>query len=316
MSDPPSRPPEGPVAVADRDALDAFVEIARLGSAVRAALALGRTQPSISARVATLEARWGVRLFRRTARGMETTPEGERLLPAARAALDALAAVDREAGVVPGDAELRLGCGDALGRRVLPRALADLRREFPALAVRIVEGPTSALLAAVRRGEIDLAFVAADGHVDPVAPRRAEGDLEWEPLVRSGVDVLLPPGFAARGTRSIRIAALAATPLVLLQVGSSFRTHVEDAFRRAGRTPWIAVEVGSLSLVRRFVATGLGAGPIPAIAFGEESMPGGRGRKGTRLRLQAVPDVLYGVVRRAGVRPGPAASFLIRAVRD
>ena len=52
----------------DTATLRAFVAEARLGTVGRAAQALGRTQPSVSARLASLERAWQVRLFRRVAR--------------------------------------------------------------------------------------------------------------------------------------------------------------------------------------------------------------------------------------------------------
>ena len=77
--------PSGSEAVSEIRAgvgdLRAFVAVARLGAVARAAEALGRTQPSVSARLAALEAAWNTRLFRRVARGMVLTPEGTRLLP-------------------------------------------------------------------------------------------------------------------------------------------------------------------------------------------------------------------------------------------
>ena len=68
---------------ADISELRTFVAVARLGAVGRAARALGRTQPSISARLAGLERSWSTRLFRRGSRGMILTPEGSRLLPLA-----------------------------------------------------------------------------------------------------------------------------------------------------------------------------------------------------------------------------------------
>src|SRR5262245_38711625 len=146
--------------MADTAALETFVAIARHGSVLRAAERLGRTQPSLSARLAVLESSWKTKLFRRHARGMALTPEGVRLLALAEAALAGLAAVDRAAGVpVSGAAELRVGSGDALGRERLPRALSALRREHPDLGIRVLEGPTSRLIEALRAGEVDVALV-------------------------------------------------------------------------------------------------------------------------------------------------------------
>ncbi len=150
--------------------LRAFVAVARLGAVARAAEALGRTQPSVSARLAALEAAWNTRLFRRVARGMVLTPEGTRLLPFAETILQDLEKLENEAGLPAGSsAELRLGAGDALGRRLLPRALARLLEEMPGINVRLREGTGATLLDALRDGEIDLALIVASGD-EPAPP--------------------------------------------------------------------------------------------------------------------------------------------------
>src|SRR5262245_25698746 len=179
----------------DVDALETFVAVARLGSLVRAAERLHRTQPSLSARLAALEGAWGTRLFRRQARGMALTPEGARLLPLVEAALESIAAVDRAAGLplAPRD-ELRIGAGDALGRHLLPQALGRRLAREPGLQVRLVEGPASKLLDALRAGEIDLALVARRAAED------AGAGLSQAPLLDSDVIVLTPGPAGAQST--------------------------------------------------------------------------------------------------------------------
>ena len=283
----------------DVDALETFVAVARLGSLVRAAEKLHRTQPSLSARLAALERDWSTRLFRRQARGMSLTPEGARLLPMAEAAVESIAAVDRAAGLpVAPRGELRIGAGDALGRHLLPLALGRRLAREPGLQVRLVEGPAPRLLDALRAGEIDLALVA----------RRAADDagagLSPSPLLDSEV-IVLTPGRA--GARSMGIEALRDRRLITLQRGSAFRRHLEDAFEGA-RVPFRpAVEVGNLSLVRRFVGAGLGLGLAPAVAFEGAATPPGIGR----VRLRGVPPLSYVSVRRTGVPLPPAAEGLL-----
>jgi len=95
-------------------------------------------------------------LFRRVARGMVLTPEGTRLLPFAETILQDLEKLESAAGLPAGtSSELRLGAGDALARRLLPRALARLLEEMPGIDVRLREGTGANLLAALRDGEID-----------------------------------------------------------------------------------------------------------------------------------------------------------------
>lgn len=282
----------------DVPALEAFVEVARSGSVARAAERLGRTQPSISSRLLGLESAWKTRLFRRHARGMILTPEGARLLPKAEAVVASLRSLDQTAGLpVAGHDELRLGSGDALGREVVPRAVARLMKLTPGLAVRVLEGPAPRLIEALRAGEIDIALTVAG------TAGEAAG-VSFEPLFTSPIELLTPP--EERRSREVRLERLRARPLVTLQRGSGFRRHLEEAFAAAGVPFKPAVEVGNLSLVRRFVEAGLGVGPVPAIAFG----------KLNRSRLRGVPPVPYALARRTGVPPTAAASRFIELLKE
>jgi LysR family hydrogen peroxide-inducible transcriptional activator len=288
--------------MADVPALETFVAVARAGSVVGAAERLARTQPSISARLLALESAWATKLFRRHARGMALTPEGARLLPLAEAALQSLGALDRAAGLpVSGPDELRIGAGDALGREVVPSAMARLLRKSPALSLRVLEGPAPRLLEALRAGEIDLALaVDVAGEV---------GGVSFEPLLSSPVEILMPAG--DRTGRVVALERLRDRRLVTLQRGSGFRRHLEDAFGAAGVPFRPAVEVGNLSLVRRFVAAGLGVAPVPSIAFARD-----RGDRGlTRRRLLGVPPVSYRLARRAGVPLTRAAQQFVDLLR-
>jgi LysR family hydrogen peroxide-inducible transcriptional activator len=285
----------------DLAALRAFVGVARAGHVGRAATRLGRSQPSVSARLAGLESAWGTRLFRRHARGMSLTPEGARLLPLAEAAVRAAEALEEAAGApLSGARELRLGAGDALGRELLPRTIARLLAQDPGLEVRLLEGPASRLAQALLAGEIDVALTVSAEAVPP--------GVTAAPLLDSRVDLLLPRGTAPSRPRALPPGFLEGRPLVLLHRGSAFRRHVEAALMQAGIQPVAAVEVGNLSLVRRFVAAGLGVALVPAIAFGVET---GRASRVERRPVTAIPPVRYVRLVRAGAPvPEPARRFL------
>lgn len=288
--------------MADVPALETFIAVARAGSIVRAAERLGRTQPSLSARLLALEEAWGTKLFRRHARGMTLTPEGTRLLPLAEGALEGLVALDRAAGVpISGLDELRIGSGDALGRELVPAAVAKLLAETRDLSIRILEGPAPRLIEALKSGEIDIALV--------VGPAPIEAGIAHEVLLTSAVDLIVPAG--DRMGREVALERLRDRRLVSLQRGSGFRRHLEEAFGAAGVPFRPAVEVGNLSLVRRFVAAGLGVAPVPAIAFARE----GAQARSRRVRLRGVPPVPYGLARRAGVPPATHAARFIALLK-
>src|SRR4051812_39420164 len=80
----------------DTRLLRAFVAVAEELSFTRAAQRLFLAQQALSSQVQQLETRLGVKLFERTTRKVELTEAGERLLPHARAALEALATATKE----------------------------------------------------------------------------------------------------------------------------------------------------------------------------------------------------------------------------
>ncbi len=289
------------------DQLRAFVAIARMGTVGRAAEALGRTQPSISTRLSDLESIWSTRLFHRKARGMTLTPEGERLLPMALSALASLDELDRAAGTpLAGGTTLRVGAGDALGRGLLPAALKKVLVRFPGVDVRIVEGAGGRLLETLQRGEIDVALVTGrpDGSM--------AGSLEVRLLLESEVKVLIPDSIRPRGKISVGLGWLAGERLVTLNSSSSFRRLLEDRFKAAGIPFHPAVEVGSFSLVRRYVAAGLGVAPVPAVAF----LPD-RPAVGILDRaLRDFPRIPYYSAVRSGVPIPPPATTLLTTLME
>jgi DNA-binding transcriptional LysR family regulator len=238
---------------------------------------------------------------------MSLTPEGARLLPRAEAVLRDLEELDKAAGApVAASHELRVGAGDALGRRRLPRAMAALLREYPGLEVEIREGPGPRLREALRNGEIDLALVVRS----PTTAVQVEG-LDLEGVLGSEVEVLARQGELDGGRRALKLEALAGKRLVALQRGSGFRQHLEAAFRRSGLPFRPAVEVGNLSLVGRFVAAGLGVAPVPAIAFGPRDLLQGVERR----PLGGIEPVQYDRAVRTGAPLAPPTRRLLQLLR-
>ena len=68
----------------DLDAVRTFVAVADAGRFAEAADDLSITQQAVSKRIAALEKDLGVRLFTRTARGVQLTIDGQAFLPHAR----------------------------------------------------------------------------------------------------------------------------------------------------------------------------------------------------------------------------------------
>jgi DNA-binding transcriptional LysR family regulator len=87
---------------------------------------------------------------------------------------------------------------------------------------------------------------------------------------------------------------------------------LEAAFAAAELTFRPAVEVGNLSLVRRFVAAGLGLAPVPTIAFSRRDSV----REVRAVPLTGVPPVAYHRAVRAGVPLSATAERLLDLLTD
>src|SRR5438270_4719599 len=136
--------------------IEAFVEAQRRGSITAAAEALELTQPTLTARIRSLEAELGVALLTRGRRGVTLTPAGRRFLPRALAALDALgraAAEARAAREVRGGT-LAVGLASDVAVYLAPAALARFARRQPDVDIRVVSGRSRAVAEALCAGGI------------------------------------------------------------------------------------------------------------------------------------------------------------------
>ncbi len=149
--------------------LQALVAIAQHGSLARAADGLHCSASALSMQLTQLQQRLGLRLLRRTGRGLALTAEGEQLLPAAREAVRATEQVSLLAAQAAGTAQA-LGSAPArpvvvtLGTILDPAAirlgefLRAVRERGPQLHPELRHGISGSVLREVRDGRLDLAF--------------------------------------------------------------------------------------------------------------------------------------------------------------
>jgi DNA-binding transcriptional LysR family regulator len=185
--------------------LEYFVAVAEDLHFGHAADRLHIGQPAVSQQIARLERELGARLFDRTTRRVELTAAGRRLLPEAKATLTALARL-RATVVEPVDeltGTLRVGTSEGLGDR-LDQVLDSIANRAPGLQVRLVSLPWARRLDALRRGELDAAFLRPDPQV---------ADLSTVPVWTETLVAALPATHPAAARSILKAADLADVPL-------------------------------------------------------------------------------------------------------
>ncbi len=124
-----------PAQLPPLDTLRAFEAAARLGSFSAAAEALNLTHGAISRQIAKLEQWLGLKLFRREARGVSLTPDGDRLYVSTREAFALIGDYSDRWTEPRGSAVVRLSALPSVSSRWLMPRLKELEGSNPTLRI-------------------------------------------------------------------------------------------------------------------------------------------------------------------------------------
>lgn len=244
--------------------------VAEEQSFTRAAARLHLAQPSLSRQVRLLENELGISLFNRgPGQGPVTlTTDGETLLPFMQRVLADVEATEAEARALSGmtRGHLAVGATPSLITSTLAPALVAFHESHPGIDLSVVEAGSHQLVPQVATGEVDLALV-----VLPVTdPLVVTTPLFDDPLVLATAPDHL---FATR--RTLNVKDLDGLDLVMFREGYDLRVVTLEACQAAGVEPHLVSEGGEMAGVLSFVAAGLGAAVVPAIALpGDGSLVG------------------------------------------
>lgn len=129
-----------------------FVQVAEMGSFIRAANALQLPRASVSAAIQQLETQLGGRLLHRTTRRVRLTVDGEQLLERVRPLLSEVEDIDQlfRASKHQVSGRLIIDAPSRIARRLIAPALAGLLRRHPRLHMTL--GSTDRAIDLVREG--------------------------------------------------------------------------------------------------------------------------------------------------------------------
>jgi DNA-binding transcriptional LysR family regulator len=285
------------------DQMAALVELARQGSLRAAADVLYLSEQGVRSRLIALESRLGVELYRKR-RGIRhsapLTQEGQRFLPHAIAFLESAGELTELFRESTEPREVRVVASQYL----IAYALIDVVRRFhgaePAIRIR---------LSARTEEEIDESL-----REDPqitlgvAAPYEVSTELEYRHWFSMDWSIITPHRHPLLENKRLRLADVAAQPLIIYERGSTGRSHVLDAFHKHRLTPRIEMEATNTDLIVRMVEAGLGISIVPLHPSGAVT----RGRRvGIRSVKRYVRPIDSGILIRKGERLSNAAQKFI-----
>jgi DNA-binding transcriptional LysR family regulator len=241
-----------------------FLAVAEEGHLTRAALRIGIQQPPLSQQIRLLEKELGVTLFNRMPRGMELTESGAALLADARLIL---AQVDSTVASVRRIAQGKMGriavgfTESASLHPFVPAVIRAFRAAAPDVALTVEETNTNELVEAVRKRQLDLAFVRS--------PVGDAAGVVMETVLEENMVAALPSAHPLAGggrRKSITLAALADESFIMTRRPSGpglYDTQIA-ACRAAGFSPRVTQEARKNLSTLSLVAAGLGVAVVPA----------------------------------------------------
>ena len=242
--------------------LRAFVAVAEERHFSRAAERLHISQPPLSQRIAGLEHKLGVALFRRGRGGVWLTAAGQALLPQARVVLEQLARAEqlaRQAGLGE-SGQLSIGfAGSMPFSERLPRLLRDFRQAWPDVRLQLREQSSSEQIRQLLEHGLDVGFIRPTRH-------DAEHALETRLLLREPLFVALHSEHALAASPRLALRRLREQPFILYssQFGAGLREQILGMCLRAGFTPQVVQDVHEMPTLISLVSAGIGVGLVTA----------------------------------------------------
>ncbi|WP_260927603.1 LysR substrate-binding domain-containing protein [Novosphingobium sp. 9] len=235
-----------------------FVRAAETGTLSEAAEQSNLALAAASRRIATMEERFGVQLFRRSRHGLSVTPAGAALLESARNLLEQARAIDSEMADFAGGMRgtIRIHTNPSAITQFLPADLAAFAAQRPDLRLDLEENLSCDVVSAVSEGRADLGIVIGG---------TATGSLETIPYRSDHLALLAPRGmFGDRD--SIAFAEVQERDFVGLVNSTALTTLLLEQASRAERVLRLHMQVRSFDGVCRMVEAGFGLGVLPLMA--------------------------------------------------
>lgn len=267
--------------------------LGRDASLTRAGDRLGLTQSGVSHALKGLNAALGTPVCLRRGRQLELTETGQRAVVAAREALDAINRLCAlgEAPVVSGN--LRLAAVPSAAAGLVPKALARLARQHPALEVELLEGADDEVRSWHDKGLAELAVGMARGQ----AAARV--------LTRDRLMVVLPPDDDLAAAPALALEQLDGRAIVMS--GNGCEPLLRDLFAEAGISLRTVATVRDGSSLLAMVRAGLGLTILPALSLSAGA---------TDLDIRPLaPTVQRALWLMQGAEPSPRARAVAEALQ-
>lgn len=246
-----------------------FYYVAKTGSFTVAARELSVSQSAVSQSVKQLEIALNTTLFRRIAKGVALTKEGELLFSYVAKGYEQIEAGEKKLEQMLNLelGEIRIGASDMTLQFYLLPYLEKFHEQFPKVKVTVTNGPTPETLEFLKEGKIDFGVVSTPFN-------EAEG-LEIKRVKEISDTFVAGRKFIPYKNRMLDFKELEKLPLISLERTTSTRIYMDHFLKESGVTLNPEFELATSDMIVQFALRNLGIGCVVK-DFAKEQLENGK----------------------------------------
>ncbi|TGG90310.1 CysB family HTH-type transcriptional regulator [Natronospirillum operosum] len=221
------------------------------------------SQSGVSKHLRDLENELGVVLFeRRGKRLMGLTEPGEVVLQSVERILSEIDTIKQSSQQFAhsDSGTLRIATTHTQARYALPKVLKAFQIKFPKVRLELHQCSPDEIVTMLKTGDVDVG-IATEALLSNASTFACFPFYSWHH------SVIVPKGHSLDIAVPLTLEALVQHPIITYHSGYTGRANIDEAFRKAGLKPEIAMSAVDADVIKTYVELGLGAGIIASVAF-------------------------------------------------
>ncbi len=272
------------------DNLEAFMYVVHLKSVHKASKALFLSQPTVTARIKSLERELNTELFIRQGRNLTLTYQGKEFIPYAQSILQTLREGKRQLKQKSAQDKIVFGANMITSQYFVPYALTTWKRNHPQLRFKFTGTTNDELISKLLNHQIDFAIMRAMDN---------EG-IQQEPILDNSVRLIVYPGHPFI-EQQVSVKELAKESMVFFECGAFDWDLIYKLFEVEGVEPNVEFKVDHLEVAKSFIKNRQSIGFLPYLCVKQELEKGELFEVDTTHLLQIKQNVYLSYIEKDAV---------------
>ncbi len=247
--------------------LRGFYHVAKTNSATKAGITIGRSQPTVSHHIKSLEKEFGVSLFERSPdKKMDLTAQGRALLDETIVLFDHITQMKRaiQETELEQEGTVTIVSSHAIASMFLPQYIKTFRQTHKRVRLIVHSGNREVILEKIEAAEADFGIASVG-----ILP----SSIAYHHLFETQPKLIAPKGFFGPG-KLPTLKQISQVPFILFTPSATETPYIDsnfiDSFFKPSQfTPDVVLITNNFHTVKRYVGQGLGVSILDAYTLSE-----------------------------------------------